>query len=240
MKTNFKLTAIVSLLATVASLTSCQTQNVASRFTSKYAKANLGKVNVQSSETVELGYAMLALTDVAKNDTNIVNQNSAYYKELIVKMEKYKHLKGVKQLNAQLSRNPQLLKSYINGLYAFQMHDGRFGLKADYRIDLNKIDFKRYGILLEDFYKETGFHSFYIQHQNVYNQMVQKASDQYTIAEAQKTMNAQGYHVIVSPLTKTIVTMTIKGHVYTEGVIFASNNVYNEQTTSQQVLAGVK
>ena len=70
--------------------------------------------------------------------------------------------------------------------------------------------------------------------------MVQQASNQYTIAEAQKTVNAQGYRVIVSPLTKTIVTMTIKGHVYTEGVIFAVNNVNNSASTTQQVLASAK
>jgi hypothetical protein len=225
MKTNFTLTAVIILFAAIASLSSCQTQNVASRFTSKYARANSGKISVQSSETVELGYAMLALTDVAKNDTTIFNQNTAYYKELVAKMDKYKNLKGVKQLNAQLSRNPKLLKSYIDGLYAFQMKNGRFGLKADYRIDLNKIDFKRYGILLEDFNKETGFHSFYAEHQNVYNELVQKATNQYTLPQVQKTINAQGYHVVVSPLTKSTVAMTIKGHVYTEGVIFASNNM---------------
>ena len=237
MKTNFTLTAVIILFAAVVSLTSCQTQNVASRFTSKYAKANSGKIYAQSSETVDLGYAMLALTDVAKNDTNIVNQNSAYYKELIIKLDQFKNLKGVKQLNAQLSRNPLLVKNYIDGLYAFQMRDGRFGLKADYRIDLNKVDFKRYSILLENFAKETGFHNFYMQHQELYNEMVQKANNQYTLAEAQKTVSAQGYHIIVSPLTKNTATMTIKGHVYTEGVIFAGININNAQAASQQVLA---
>ena len=55
--------------------------------------------------------------------------------------------------------------------------------------------------------------------------MVQKAGNKYTLPEIQKTVNAQGYHIIISPLTKTVATMTIKGHEFTEGVIFASINV---------------
>jgi len=224
MKTNFTFATII-LFAAVSILTSCQTQNVASRFTSKYAKANAGKVYAQSSETVELGYAMLALTDFAQNDTTIINHNSAYYTEVMNKFGAFKNSKGVKQLNAQLSHNPTLAKSYVEGLYAFQMNNGRFGLKADYRIDLNKIDFKRYGALLENFYNETAFHSFYMQHEGMYSAMVAKANNEFTLTAAQKAVNAQGYHIIVSPLAKGTKTMTIKGHAYTEGVIFAGIKV---------------
>ena len=243
MKKNFTFAAII-LFAAVSILTSCQTQNVASRFTSKYAKANAGKVYAQSSETVELGYAMLALTDFAQNDTTIINHN-AYYTEVVNKFSAFKNSKGVKQLNAQLSRNPSLAKSYVEGLYAFQMTGARFGLKADYRIDLNKIDFKRYGALLENFYKEAAFHSFYMQHEGMYSEMVAKANSEFTLSAAQKTINAQGYHIIVSPLAKGIITMTIKGHVYTEGVIFAGINIepnadkkfYNASLISRNMLA---
>jgi hypothetical protein len=235
MKTNFTFAAIILFAA--AFFTSCQTQNVASRFTSKYAKANAGKVYAQSSETVELGYAMLALTNFAKNDTTVINHNSAYYAEVQSKFAAFKNSKGVKQLDAQLSRNPQLAKSYVEGLYAFQMNNGRFGLKADYRIDLNKIDFKRYGSLLENFYKETAFHSFYMQHEGMYSEMVAKANNEFTLAAAQKAVNAQGYHVVVSPLAKGTTTMTIKGAKYTEGVIFAGIQAEKTQSAPAQVLA---
>ncbi|MDT3402131.1 DUF4932 domain-containing protein [Mucilaginibacter terrae] len=235
MKTNFTFAAIILFAA--AFFTSCQTQNVASRFTSKYAKANAGKVYAQSSETVELGYAMLALTNFAQNDTNIVDHTSAYYAEVMNKFSALKNSKGVQQLNAQLSRNPSLAKSYVEGLYAFQMNNGRFGLKSDYRIDLNKIDFKRYGALLENFYKEAAFHNFYMQHEGMYNEMVAKANNEFTLTAAQKAVNAQGFHIIVSPLAKGTTTMAIKGHAYTEGVIFAGIKAEKTQNTPAQVLA---
>ncbi|MVN92310.1 DUF4932 domain-containing protein [Mucilaginibacter sp. HME9299] len=152
------------------------------------------------------------------------------------KFSTFKNAKGVKQLNAQLSRNPALAKSYVEGLYAFQMKDGRFGLKADYRIDLNKIDFKRYGSLLESFYKETAFHSFYMQHEGMYSEMVAKANNAFTLAAAQKSVSAQGYQVVVSALAKGTNTMSIKGHAYTEGVIFAGMQA-EAQSTPAQVLA---
>jgi hypothetical protein len=234
MKKNFTFAAII--LLAVVFFSSCQTQNVASRFTSKYAKANAGKVYAQTSETVELGYTMLALTELAQKDTNVVEHNTAYYAELNAWFGKYKNNKGVQQLNAQLSRNPQFVKNYVDGLFAFQMNEGRFGLKADYRIDLNKIDFKRYGALLEKFYKETNFHAFYMQHQELYTQMILKANEQYDMAKLQSTVNAQGYKVIVSPLTKATNTMTIKGSAYTEGVVFAAIKM-NTAATQQQVLA---
>ncbi|MVN90372.1 DUF4932 domain-containing protein, partial [Mucilaginibacter aquatilis] len=153
------------------------------------------------------------------------------------KFSAFKNAKGVKQLNAQLSRNPALAKSYVEGLYAFQMKDGRFGLKADYRIDLNKIDFKRYASLLESFYKETAFHSFYMQHEGMYSEMVAKANNAFTLAAAQKSVSAQGYQVVVSALAKGTSGMSIKGHAYTEGVIFAGMQAKPTQGTPARVLA---
>ncbi len=235
MKRNFTFAAI--FISAVVFFSSCQTQNIASRFTSKYAKANTGKVVAQSSEAVELGYTMLALTELAQKDTNLVDHNSAYYVELMKFFGKHQNDKGVEQLNAQLTRNPEFVKNYVDGLFAFQMNNGRFGLKADYRIDLNKIDFKRYDSLLEKFYHATNFHSFYMQHQDLYAQMVQKANEQYNMASLQSTVNAKGFQVVVSPLTKATSTLTIKGSAYTEGVVFATINMHDLNAAPQQVLA---
>ncbi|WP_345954109.1 DUF4932 domain-containing protein [Mucilaginibacter sp. PAMB04168] len=240
-----KFTQTAALLVSAAAMffTSCKSYNVASRFNSKYISANSGKLNATVPENFELGYTMLALTDLAQKDTSIINQNTAYYRELMAWFNKYKDNKGVKQLNADLSRNPKLVKSYLDGLYAFQLNDGRFALKSSYRIDLNKVDFKRYAILLEKFYKATNFHEFYAQHADLYTQMVQKANSTYTYEEAQKTVNGavKGYQVVLSPLTKVYAgTMEIKGHAYSECIIFPRLAVEGRSYAMKEAIKGPK
>ena len=223
MKLRFALTATIILFAAATLFTSCKTANVAAHYSSKYMNANNGKLNAQVPETFELGYAMLALTNLAQNDTAVVNKNTPYYQELITFLGTHKNHKGVLLLNAELSRNPRMIKSYLDGLYAFKMNGNRFVLKESYRIDLNKIDFKRYALLLQSFYKETNFHEFYMNHQAQYAQMIQNANTMYSFDEAQKTLNVKvkSYQVILSPLTKGYAgTMEIKGNSYSEYIIF--------------------
>lgn len=222
MKPNFIL-ATTFIIAAALSFTSCKSYNVASRFSSKYITASTGKMSAQVPENFELGYAMLALTNLAQNDTSMVDQNTAYYHDLMAWFGKYKNHKGVELLNATLTRNPKLVKSYLDGLYAFQMNGNRFSLKSSYRIDLNKVDFKRFAMLLEKFHKDSHFHEFYVQHNGLYADMVQKANNLYSFTEAQKTVNStvKGFQVILSPLTKGYAgTMEIKGHSYSELIIF--------------------
>jgi hypothetical protein len=223
MKLRFTLTVAVIVIATASFLTSCKTANVAAHYSTKYINANNGKLSAQVPETYELGYAMLALTNLAQNDTSIINTNTPYYNDLITWLGKHKNHKGVLQLNAQLSRNPKMIKNYLDGLYAFKMNGNRFVLKESYRIDLNKIDFKRYALLLQSFYKETNFHEFYTLHQGYYAGMIQNANSSYSFEEAQKTLNrpAKGYQIILSPLTKGYAgTMEIKGRTYSEYIVF--------------------
>lgn len=217
------LTVAIVLFTAALFLNSCKSYNVASRYTSKYINASTGKVSAQIPETFELGYTMLALTQLAQNDTSVINRNTPYYQDLMTWFGQYKNHKGVMHLNADLSRNPKMIKSYLDGLYAFQMSHGRVALKDNYRIDLNKVDFKRYALLLQNFYKETNFHEFYTRHAILYSEMIQKANSLFTFQEAQRMLNShvKGYQVILSPLAKGYAgTMEIKGHAYSECIIF--------------------
>lgn len=239
MKANFTLAAIC-ILAVALSFTSCKSYDVASRFNSKYITASTGKMSAEVPENFELGYAMLALTNLAQKDTSIVDQNTAYYNDLMAWMSKYKNHKGVELLNATLTRNPKLVKSYLDGLYAFKMNGNRFALKSSYRIDLNKVDFKRFAMLLEKFHKDSHFHEFYVQHNGLYADMVQKANTLYSFNEA-KTVNGtvKGYQVILSPLTKGYAgTMEIKGHAYSELIIFPRMSVNGRYYAMKDAITG--
>ncbi|CAM3701906.1 DUF4932 domain-containing protein [Mucilaginibacter galii] len=239
MKRTFTL-ATLCIIAAASLFTSCKSYDVASRFNSKYVIASSGKMNAEVPENFELGYAMLALTNLAQKDTAIVDQNTAYYHDLMTWMGKYKNHKSVELLNATLSRNPKLVKSYLDGLYAFQMNGNRFSLKSSYRIDLNRVDFKRFAILLEKFHKDSRFHEFYVQHNGLYADMIQKANNLYSFNEA-KTVNGtvKGYQVILSPLTKGYAgTMEIKGHAYSELIIFPRMSVNGRYYAMKEAIAG--
>lgn len=219
----FNLVVAVVLFACTLFLNSCKSYDVASRYTSKYIKSNIGKVSAEVPEVFELGYTMLALTDLAQKDSGVINRNTPYYQELMAWFNKYKNHKGVMRLNADLSRNPDRIKNYLDGLYALQVKYNRVSLKTSYRIDLNKVDFKGYALLLQNFYKKTNFHEFYTQHEGYYNDMVQNANSLFTFAEVQKNLNGtvKGYRVILSPLTKAYAgTMQISGRGYSECIIF--------------------
>ncbi len=223
MKKQLTIAALIIATAVTSFLTSCQTQNVASRYSSKYINANSGKITAQVPEAYELGYVMLALTDAAKADTAVVNQHSAYYNEVIAAFGSLKNSKGVQQLNADIARDPKMIKNYLDGLYALKMNGNRVVLKTDYRIDLNKVNFSRYALLLQDLYKQGNFHQFYIQHQDLYAQMVQKANTLFSYNEAKKAVDAQaqGYQIVLSPLTNGYAgTLQIKGHQYSECIVF--------------------
>jgi hypothetical protein len=216
--------SIITLVLTAFAssvFTSCQSYHVASRYTSHYIKDNQGHLSAQVSESFELGQAMLALTAVAQNDSSLINRNTLYYSELMTWMKGHEQHKGVKQLNALLARNPQFIQSYLDGLYAFDLHEGRFALKTNYRIDLNRVDFKRYALLLESFNKATRFHEFFMAHQDLYAQMQQVAQNSLTLNMAKQQGNAKGYRMVLSPLTGSQQNLLlIKGHAYTECILF--------------------
>lgn len=228
-------------IITAASLfTSCKSYDVASRFNSKYATANAGKMTAEVPETFELGYAMLALTSVAQKDTAMVDQNTAYYHDLMNWMSNHKNHKSVELLNTAITRNPKLVKSYLDGLYAFQMNGNRFALKSSYRIDLNKVDFKRFALLLEKFNKDTRFHEFYVNHNSLYADMVKKANSLYTFNDAKMVnSNVKGYQIVLSPLTKGYAgTMEIKGHAYSEMIIFPRLSVNGRYYAMKDAIVG--
>jgi hypothetical protein len=221
--------------------------DVSSRYTSKHIKANTNQVTAQIPETDELGYILLSLTDVGRNDTNIINKETAYYKEVSKHFAAYKNHKAVKMLNAELTRNAGSFTHFRNGLYAFSFNkSNQLALKTDYRIDLNRIDFRRYTPALHDFVVKSGFRKFYSQHADLYTKIIQNQSNQLTMTAAWETMSKQytqpfqSYKVILSPLMKGYSSsLAISGHGFRECLIFAeSTNKAMLYTTAKPVAKG--
>ncbi len=214
--------ALFSCIYVTTLVSSCKTQDVSSHYTSNYIKSNKGSLNAEVPEAFELGYTILALTDLAQKDSTLIDKSTPYYKEVMARFGKFKDHRAVKVLDQTLSKHPEMFKNFRNGLYAFKMHDGRFVVKENYRIDVNRFGFTRFEHLFQDFYSDTHFDKFFAEHASQYAGMVAKANSFINYDAAQKMFNDhKNYKLILSPLMKgQIGTMQISSGQYTELVIF--------------------
>jgi hypothetical protein len=233
MRITFKAPLVCTVLVGAISLfnSGCKSYDVASRYTAKHIKAHTNQVSTNVPETGELGYILLSLTDAAKSDSSILNKNTAYYKEVAQHFAAFKSHKAVKQLNADITQDPATFTHFRNGLYALKINDrNRIVLRTDYRIDLNRLDFKRYTSVMEDFMVKSKFREFYAQHANLYAKLVQNQSRQLTMNTAWASMGKhynqpfQSYQVVISPLMKGYSSsLAIGGRGFRECIIFTES-----------------
>jgi hypothetical protein len=209
----------------------CKSSDVGTRYTSKHIKANTNQVTAHIPETGELGYVLLSLTDYANNDTTLLNKNTAYYKEVVKHFSALKMHKAVRMLNGDLNVEQRTFHHFRNGLYALKLNErNRLVLKTDYRIDLNRVDFKRYTAAMEDFVAKSKFREFYNQHKGLYTKLLQNQSQQLNMNAAwasmakQYTQPFQSYQVIISPLMKgSSSSLALSGRGFRECLIFAES-----------------
>ena len=250
MKLNYKSPLIGTVLLGAVTLTSgCKSyDDVAAHYSSKHIKANTNQVKAQIPEVTELGYIVLALTDAGKN---YVNTNSPYYDEVIKHFGAFKNHKAVEMLNEDLKENAETFSHFRNGLYAFTINKNeRIVLKPDYRIDLNRVDFRRYTGALADFMGDSKFREFYNAHKDFYSKMETAQSQGLTMSAAWNTVGKnkkyakpfQSYQVIMSPLMKgASSTLSISGRGFSECLIFAESTdkalaITPAKTTTQALL----
>ncbi|WP_295768400.1 DUF4932 domain-containing protein [uncultured Mucilaginibacter sp.] len=239
------------LLGAVTFNTGCKSyDDIASHYSSKHIKANKNLVKTQIPETGELGYIVLALTEAG---SNYVNTNSPYYDEVVKHFSTFKNHKVVEMLNEDLKENPEFFSHFRNGLYAFTVnkHD-KVVLKTDYRIDLNRVDFRRYTSALNDFMEDSKFREFYTAHKDFYSKIEAAQNQNLTMTAAWNSVGQnkkytkpfQSYQVIVSPLMKgETSTLSVSGRGFSECLIFAesadkvlasANRIANNETAENR------
>ena len=206
--------------------------DIAAHYSSKHIRDNTNKVIAQVPETDELAYIVFSLTDVGANDTTYLNSSSDYYKEVVKQFAPFKNHKAVKQLNIDISRDSKNFIHFRNGIYAFTLNErNNFVSKSDYRTDLNRIDFRRYASLLEDFASKSNFRKFYTQHKGLYNQIILDAGKELSVDAAWASVSKNykqpftSYQLILSPLIKgKSTTLAIKSGDFRECLIFAQSS----------------
>lgn len=245
MKINYNAPLICCVLLGAVTIlaSSCKSyDDVAGRYTSKHIKANTNQITAQIPETDELGYILFALTDAGQADNTILNKETPYYREVIKHFAGFKNHKAVKLLNAELSRDTKSFNHFRNGLYAFTFNErNQLALKTDYRIDLNRVDFRRYTPLLHDFAVKSNFRKFYANHADVYTKIIQEQGQQLNMTAAWATMGKQynqpfqSYKVILSPLMKGYSSsLAISSRGFRECLIFS------ESTNKAMLYSNVK
>ncbi|MDT3405508.1 DUF4932 domain-containing protein [Mucilaginibacter terrae] len=219
------------MLGAVTLATGCKSYNdVTAHYSSKHIKANKNQIRAQIPEVTELGYIVLALTDAGKN---YVNTNSPYYDEVVKHFAAFKNHKAVETLNEDLKESPETFTHFRNGLFAFMINkQNRIVVKTDYRIDLNRVDFRRYTAALNDFMEDSKFREFYAAHKSFYSKMEAAQSQSLSMTSAWSTVGKnknytkpfQSYQVIMSPLMKgESSTLAISGRGFSECLIFAES-----------------
>ncbi len=234
MKFMYKAPLVCALMISAASMlsTGCKTyDDVATRYTSKHIKTHTNHVTAEVAEANELGFVLFALTDAGANDKELLNKNSAYYNEVTQHFAAFKDHKAVKMFNEELKKDINNFDRFRNGLYAYRINERNdLVLKTDYRIDLNRIDFRRYMSAMQDFMEKSNFRDFYAKHQAQYSKLVKGQDDMLTMTTAWAKISKQykkpfkSYQVVISPLMKgEAKTLAIGSGSYNECIIFAES-----------------
>lgn len=152
-----------------------------SNFTPRYKKQHNGKYTVFCREVHELVNIAVALTEIGKEDTNMVEQDSDYYKEVIAYFEPFKDHALIQELNKHITEvfGSETYNYYYNirmnaNMYAFSsattiVNDSpfiRLGFGSENRVEALLT-------LMEDFSQQSNFRNFYAQHTAYYDQLIE-------------------------------------------------------------------
>lgn len=149
-------------------------------FTKKYIKQNKGKFIVEIPEVHELGNIAIALTQVGQIDSNMVDMETQYYKEVMQHFKPFKNHPLIDTLNKYI--HTPLEKNSYYYYFTIKMDACAFAFKGD-KIQnqgyIKKLSwpfytnpFDQYRELFEDFAKKSDFRTFYKNHNKQYTQLI--------------------------------------------------------------------
>jgi hypothetical protein len=145
-------------------------------FNNKYIAENKGKYIVYSPKVHELVNIAFALTNVGKNDHNMVNNETEYYDKVITYFDKYKNHSLIDSLNQNMQNDP------YNYYYNLKMNACMYSFNEENKI-VNNSPYIRLGWggdnyleellpLLENFANESEFEKFYSQNYAYYQSLI--------------------------------------------------------------------
>lgn len=210
-----------------------QSKNVT--FDKTYIKNNNQKTTIEINEAQELTYIIMALTDFAKENPNMVKQNTEYYKDVKNHFAEYSNLPAVKSFDKLLRENVVNYFLLSGNAYGFKFNGSKliptkvynFPAKGigKYEIKVNPI--LTYAKEIEEFAKETEFRKFYKNHAQYYNQLKTEYQDFATISAQKEWLENRfdykinSYRVLTSPLIAGMnATHTFEDNGFKEILLF--------------------
>lgn len=210
-----------------------QSKNVT--FDKTYIKNNNQKTTIEINEAQELTYIIMALTDFAKENPNMVKQNTEYYKDVKNHFAEYSNLPAVKSFDKLLRENIVNYFLLSGNAYGFKFNGSKliptkvynFPAKGigKYEIKVNPI--LTYAKEIEEFAKETEFRKFYKNHAQYYNQLKTEYQDFATISAQKEWLENRfdykinSYRVLTSPLIAGMnATHTFEDNGFKEILLF--------------------
>ena len=154
-------------------------------FSNNYKILYNNKTVIEIPEIYELVNVIIALSDKGLNDSDLVNHETEYYKDVMNYFEKFKNEKAVLSFNTVLQKEWWKYFYLKMDAYAFGLTKGKIINNGIYdRVNwdyLNTILPFTEG--LENFYKKTNFSKFYKNHQPLYNSQIKYFKENINIAE---------------------------------------------------------
>jgi hypothetical protein len=195
----------------------CHTQIVGVKFVApavfdkKYQAEHRGKIFIEIPEVYELVNVAIAMTEIGRNDKNLIYQKSDYYKNVRLWFDKYRNHPLLAALDAEMKKN---IGNYFNlKMDAYSFEFGKGGKIVRSRV----YDRTAWGLSnslrpflpqLQSFADETDFRKFYKQNKKTYDEQIAFYRDTANIAEMKRWLdknfptsnNYNAYKIIFSPL----------------------------------------
>lgn len=178
-------------------------------FSDKYKTIYNNKTVIEVPEVYELVNVIIALTAKGINDSNIVNHETEYYKDVIKYFEKHKNEKAVLSFDSVLQKEWWKYFYLKMDAYAFGLNKGEIINNDIYdRVSWDYLNtIQPFTKELENFYRKTNFSKFYNNHKSFYNTQIKYYSDSLNISEMQQWLNKNFpsttyncFKIIFSPL----------------------------------------
>ena len=222
-------------------------------FTPQYIEMVKGKVQYNIPETYELANVLYALTKSSELNTYRTLKSTPYYNKVMSYFSKYKNHPLIRHLEFPIDgKGSEQYFNFRDNSFCYTISGNSIVANNQYfkvNSDNSENLFKKYLLLINDFYKVSNFHKFYKMNQNYYDSLLKEervfmpAKKMWMWLENNFPGRYQSYRVVFSPLingsheTQIFSWISDKIEFFREAVMFVcsteriknSNHLNNNQ-----------
>jgi len=223
-------------------------QSKPAEFDATYRENNVGKYKVFSPKVHELVNIGVALTNIGKQDSNMVYMNSDYYSKVISHFDKYKNHALIDSLNQHITE--VFGNSTYNYYYNIRMNACMYSFDDDSIVNHSPYDRLGFGgnnrlqeliPLLEEFSMESDFNTFYTIHADYHQSLIDTYYELVPIPKMWEWIEKKfpqrygSYKIYFSPLIGGAhSTQNFSDNEFQETVMFINAPIFSKEYTSKE------